>query len=66
MSPWAPRLRLIGKENGKIRLTVIYQQLNATTKVAAQPPPQSDEVCDSPAELVASPNFHVHPATINS
>ena len=46
-SPWASPLVVVRKKNGKIRLTVNYQRLNAVTKIARLPLPRIDEIIDS-------------------
>ena len=46
-SPWASPLVVVRKKNGKIRLTVNYQRLNAFTTVPRLPLPRIDEIIDS-------------------
>ncbi|CAM9890096.1 unnamed protein product [Sphacelaria rigidula] len=46
-SPWAFPLVVVQKKNGKIRLTVNYQRLNAVNKIARLPLPHIDKIIDS-------------------
>jgi len=46
-SPWAARVVLVAKKNGKLRFCLDYRELNSVTRKDAYPLPRIDDIFDS-------------------